>query len=224
MTIDYNIGCNAGHIIRSAVNCKTLATLGEEENTLHPQTYNYEITDYDREVLRRLDQIAHINAQKIIHTPIRKKEKKSTFTLTTKKDLINLKKEFSDSGAVRDILGIKRYGKMPGFIGVLSHYGWPFEKYSFQEAGIDERRLLALIDEIDGDCDLTASSLKDLRKVKKIGGNLIVPYFTKLEDLSSLEEVGGKIVCETEDPQDGYEKLKSLNLKPELLEKFSSTI
>ena len=113
---------------------------------------------------------------------------------------------------------------MPENIGVLSHYGWPFGKYSFKEAGIDEGILLSFIDEIEGDCDLTASNLKDLKNVKKIGGNLIVPYFTKLEDLSSLEEVGGKIVCETEDPKDGYEKLKSLNLRPELLEKFSQTI
>ena len=99
----------------------------------------------------------------------------------------------------------------------ISHYGWPYISYSFQAAGIDEEKLLEGVTCIDGNCNLTGSSLKNLGDVKSVCGSLTIPLFGKLEDLSNVEYIGRNINIDVENQEDAVKKIKELNLNPKHL-------
>lgn len=191
--------CDTRHIITQAINSKTLGALSKEEDTL----------------------LAQKERKNKPQNPYLEQEIKPIFA--TKGDLRDLKDKCKNKSAdeIFEILNIRVKYNDDGTKSI-SHYGWPYEVYSFKAAGIDEEQLIKDVKEIQGNCNLSGSTLKTLGNVKKIGGNLTVPYFTKAEDLSSIEEIGGYVICESEDPAYSAEKLKEIKLNPKSVKGCSS--
>lgn len=184
-------GCDTRHIIRQAMNSKGLATLAEEEDTFQAR-----------------------KGEPIRHEPMSPSEKRQKL-ICTKDDLEEFKASCKDKSPdeIFEKLGINVEYNEDGSK-KISHYKWPFQAFSFKSAGIDEEKLLEGVTEIKGKCNLSGSSLKNLGEVKAIGRDLVVPYFSKVEDLSSIQRVGGNIICEIEDPKDAIAKLKDIKLNP----------
>ena len=184
-------GCDKKYIIQKAMNSKSLATLANEEDTYQAR-----------------------KGEPIHHQPLSPSEKRPK-TICTKDDLENFKLSCKDKtpDEIFEKLGIDVEYNKDGSK-KISHYKWPFKAFSFKSAGIDEEKLLEGVTQIKGKCDLTGSSLKNLGNVTTIGRDLVVPYFTNAEDLSSIQSVGGNIICETEDPKDAIAKLQEIKLNP----------
>ena len=186
-------GCDTRHIIRQAMNSKSLATLATEEDAFQAK--------------KEADKQGQITNS----SPIGRRPK----LICTREDLEAFKASCKNKSAdeIFEKLGIDVEYNEDGSK-KISHYKWPFKAFSFKLAGIDEEKLLEGVTKIEGKCDLTGSSLKNLGDITTIGRDLIVPYFSRVEDLSSIQRVGGNIICETENPQDAIEKLKDTKLNP----------
>ncbi len=187
--------CDTRHIIRMAMNNKSLATLAEEEEKAKYLKENNLSIQYHTQP-----------------TPVHKR------ILCTKEDLQNLKYllQGKSNDEIFDLLGIKVEYNENGSKSI-SHYKWPFNSFSFPAAGIDEEKLLDGVTEIKGLCDLTGSNLENLCSVKKIRGDLIIPLFTKLKDLNDLQQLNGNIICNAENLEDTKSVIKKLNINPQAL-------
>ena len=146
--------CDTRHIIQRAMKSKTLPTLAEEEN------------------MAKFLKDNNISIQ--YHTEPTSPHKR---ILCTKKDLQDFQTLITDKSndEIFELLGIKVQYNENGSKSI-SHYKWPFKSFSFSTAGIDEKNLLDGVTEIQGICDLTGSSLEDLCSVKRIRGDLVIPY------------------------------------------------
>ncbi len=186
-------GCDTRHIIQQAMNSKSLATLAEESST------------YEARKGEPIDVKSELEG---CQRPIR--------ALYSKSDLENFRYicKGKTPDEIFEKLGIRVEYNKDGSKSI-SHYCWPFGGYCFKAAGIDEEKLLEGVTEIKGRCDLKGSELKNLAEVKKIGGNINIPLFTKIEDLSSIEYIGGDICCDAEDNADVLKLMKKIKLTPQ---------
>ena len=184
-----NPGIDTRHVIEKFRNSKSLATLASEED--------------------RYQSAIHGN-------PIQRESGPKKIHLYTKDDLENFKTllKGKSTDEILELLGIEVTYNTDGSKS-LSHYKWPFEGYSFASAGINEEELLNRVSEIKTNCDLTGSSLKNLGSVNKIGRNLTIPIFTKIEDLSNIKSIGGNIICDVENPLDAIDLIKKTKLNPQ---------
>lgn len=180
------------HIIQRAMNSKTLATLAEEEDTYQ---------------MRKGSQTQSIQTPE----PPSKKYR----PIYSKEDIQNFKLKCQNKtpDEIFELLGIDVKYNEDGTKNI-SHYRWPHSSYSFQAAGINEEELLQGVKYIQGNCNLTGSYLKNLGDVKSIGGNLTIPLYSKAEDLSSIDYIGGNIICDSESQEDVIKLIKKLNLNP----------
>ena len=187
--------CDTRHIIQRAMKSKTLGTLAKEEEMA--------------ELLRTS------NTSIVYHTKPTPPHKR---ILLTKEDLQNFK--YLIKGKSNDVifntLGIRVEYNENGSKSI-SHYSWPFNSFSFSAAGIDEEKLLEGVTEIQGYCDLTGSKLENLCSVKRIRGDLVIPLFTKLKDLSGVEQIDRNIICSAENIEDTKDVIKKLNINPQAL-------
>ncbi|MBR2068289.1 MAG: hypothetical protein IJ877_00875 [Candidatus Gastranaerophilales bacterium] len=184
-------GIDSGHIKQQALRARNLGSLSREEDAfraMHTQG-KIEIT------------------QPVVTTPFDR-------VIYDKKTIEEIKDFCKDKAPdeIHEAMHTKVFHLSNGKK-VLSRYGWINQAYSFKSAGIDEEALLKDVVAILGDCNLTGSELKSLGEVENIHGRLTVPYFTKLQDLSSLKSVGA-IKATTENVQDTIELLKRLNFNP----------
>lgn len=187
--------CDTRHIIQKAMNSKSLATLAEEEATA--------------KFLKDTNTSIEYHTQPGKHT---------LGILYTKEDLQNFKTliEGKSNDEIFDLLGIKvKYDKNGNKS--ISHYRWPFKCFSFAAAGIDEKRLLDGVTEINGCCDLTGSNLEDLCSVKTISGDLIIPLFGKLKDLSGIQHISRNIICNAKNLEDTKAIIEKLRINPQAL-------
>ena len=183
-------GCDTKHIIQEVLNSRSLGTLGRGEGIgICEEIPNPEI--------------------------YKSKGYKKPTTIVNKEDLLDFKSrcEGKTQDELFEILGIKTRIDRKGDK-YISHYQWPYIAYSFKAAGIDEEKLLEGIKGIDGNCDLTGTSLKNLGSVTSILGTLTVPLFGEIEDLSSIEYIGRDIICDAESPKEAVNRIKELNLEP----------
>ncbi len=187
--------CDTRHIIRMAMNNKSLATLAEEEDMAKYLKDNNLSIQYHTQP-----------------TPVHKR------ILCSKDDLQNLKclLQGKSNDEIFDLLGIKVEYNENGSKSI-SHYKWPFNSFSFSAAGIDEEKLLDGVTEIQGYCDLTGSSLENLCSVKRIRGDLVIPLFTKLKDLSGVKQIDRNIICSAENIEDTKDVIKKLKISPQAL-------
>ena len=187
--------CDTRHIIRMAMNNKSLATLAEEEDMAKYLKDNNLSIQYHTQP-----------------TPVHKR------ILCSKDDLQNLKclLQGKSNDEIFDLLGIKVEYNENGSKSI-SHYKWPFNSFSFSAAGIDEEKLLDGVTEIQGYCDLTGSSLENLCSVKRIRGDLVIPLFTKLKDLSGVQQIDRNIICSAENIEDTKDVIKKLKISPQAL-------
>jgi len=182
------------HIIQKAMNSKSLATLAEEEDTY--------------QALLKQDKSGTEPAST-------ETSSKRLPLLYTKDDLADFKLKCQNKSPdeIFELLGIDVTYDDKGKK-TISHYKWPYSSYSFQTAGINEEELLKGVETIIGNCNLAGSYLKNLGDVKSICGNLIIPLFPKAEDLSSIQYIGGDILCESESPEDVIKLIRKLKLNP----------
>lgn len=187
--------CDTRHIIQRAMKSKTLPTLAEEEDMAKYLKDNNLSIQYHTQP-----------------TPVHKR------ILCSKDDLQNLKclLQGKSNDEIFDLLGIKVEYNENGSKSI-SHYKWPFNSFSFSTAGIDEEKLLDGVTEIQGYCDLTGSNLENLCSVKRIRGDLIIPLFTKLKDLSGVQQIGRNIICSAENIEDTKDVIEKLNINPQAL-------
>ncbi len=181
------------YIIQKAMHNKSLATLAEEEDT-------YQALKRDK---------SNTTASTKETAP------KRLPLLYSKEDLVSfrLKCQNKNPDEIFEFLGIEVTYDDKGEKSI-SHYKWPYSSYSFQAAGINEQELLKDVTTIQGDCNLTGSSLKSLEDVKSIGGSLTIPLFSKAEDLSSIEYIGGDILCDSASQEDIIKLIRKLKLNP----------
>ena len=184
----FHPGIDSRHIIKSAMNSKSLGHLSREEDNF--------------QYLRKVEPSDYRHTQRV-------------FVLANKEDLENLRNKCKNKSPdeIFNLLGIKVEQNKDGSKSI-SHYCWPYGSYSFSSAGIDEEKLLEGVTEIKGDCDLTSSKLKNLGDVSSIYGNLTIPLFTQLEDLSNIKDIYGNIICDTENANDAIDLIKKLKLNP----------
>ena len=185
---------DTAHIVKKAMNCKTLTTLSHEEDKYQAQ-------------------------KKQNKTPIQSSVPNKKFPLLCSKDDLQefkLKTKNKNQDEIFELLGINVSYNDDGTKNI-SHYGWPWQAYSFKAAGIDEEELLKGVKSIHGDCDLTGSNLKNLGDVKNIYGNLTIPLYGKTEDLSSIEFIGRNILCSSESQEDVIKLIKKLKLNPKVI-------
>lgn len=187
--------CDTRHIIRMAMNNKSLATLAAEED------------------MAKLLKDSHTSIE--YHTQPKPPYKR---ILLTKEDLQNFKHliKGKSNDEIFDTLGIRVSYNENGSKSI-SHYKWPFNSFSFSAAGIDEEKLLDGVTEIQGYCDLTGSSLENLCSVKRIRGDLVIPLFTKLKDLSGVQQIDRNIICSAENIEDTKDVIKKLKISPQAL-------
>ena len=193
MSID-RPGIDTRHIIQMAMKAKTLKTLSKEEDEFQAKQSG-------------VNNIIHLFDYK---TPFQK----PVYTKDTIKEIKEYCKDKTPD-EILDAMGIKVSYDYNGDKR-LSHYGWPGNAYSFETAGIDENALLKDVKHITYYCDLTGSGLKNLGKVETIGGALFIPYFSKLEDLSSVKYVG-TVDSNAESAEDISELFKRLNFHPQTI-------
>ncbi len=185
---ELKIGPNTGHIIKRAVNCKTLGTLGREEDA----------------------------AQVLMENPIKPYVDTRTlgqkFLFYSKENLASVKKatEGKKPEEILELIGIKT-STLPDGSKSISAFHAPTQWCTFKTLGINEEQLLADVKVIKGSCDLTGSYLKNLSGVERIDGTLIIPIFSKLEDLSSLKQVNF-ISCDAADSKTVQDTLSKLSL------------
>ena len=190
---ELNVGINAGHIIKSAVNAKSLGTLGA-------------ITDKADELAREGKTVRYYSGP-----DTRTFYQKYRFP---RKEYRNAMKKAVEGKTPQEILkmaGIETTVCKDGSK-ILSGYHAPTYWCTYKELGVDEKSLLDGVSHINGDCDLTGSYLKNLAGVEQINGRLTIPLFTRLEDLSSLKSVRS-IRCDAADKNIVAEVLSNLNLK-----------
>ena len=187
-----NPGCDTKHIIQQAMNCKTLAALAKEEDA------------FQEKKAAKITKAAH------------EMQHKKPVTVCTKSDLEALKQKCRNKtpDEIFSILGIDVKYNEDGSKSI-SRYGWTPTAYNFKSAGIDEEELLSGVTEIKGNCNLMGSELTSLGSVKKIGGSLNIPLFTKVQDLSGVKSIGGNVTCYAENPEDSIALLKRIKLNPD---------
>ena len=71
----------------------------------------------------------------------------------------------------------------------IDKYEQPNEYVTFEEIGIDENILFEKVKRIKGNATFANSSLKSLKNLESVGGNLMIG--SQIEDLGKLKEVGG---------------------------------
>ena len=191
-------GFDTHYIIQKAMNSKSLATLSKEED----------------EYQARLNGTKPEISYKEIKTPFDK-------PVYNKQTIQEIKEYCKDKtpDEILEAMGIKVYYGTKGEK-YLSHYKWPNVAYSFKAAEIDEEKLIEGVTGILGNCDLTGSYLKSLGEISTIGGNLTIPLYSKLEDLSSLKSVYF-VDCNAENPEDVMAVFKKLHFSPENITCFS---
>ena len=104
----------------------------------------------------------------------------------------NLKQKFKDSNydqqKIFDFFGITTKKDEDGFL-TLSHYSVPNGALNFEILGIDEEKLFENVKHIEGTADLQETSLKSLKNLESIGGNLYLGE--NVTSLGNLQYVGG---------------------------------
>jgi len=70
---------------------------------------------------------------------------------------------------------------------------WAQAKLKQMKSELSEADLLKGVSEIKGDCNLCATTIKDLSSLKKVGGTLTLDSASKLTNLFNIEEVAGSI-------------------------------
>lgn len=184
------------HIIQKAMNSKSLTTLSKEEDA------------YQAQIAAQRDNVLKQPEPKSKSLPL----------ILTKDDIESLRIALAGKSAdeIFEKLGIdveyNGHGKK-----VISHYKWPFECFNFKSAGINEAELLKDVVQIKGDCNLTGSYVKNLEDVEFIGGNLTIPLFGELEDLSGVKYIGRHVICNTEHLEDSIKRVKQLKLNPDYM-------
>ncbi len=193
-----NPGTDSAHIIAKAMKAKTLTTLSKEQDAL-----------------KAGGKVGVRNSAE--ENPFQK----FIYTADTIKEIKNYCKDKTPDEILK-AMGIEVHYDAKGTKSI-SHYGWPRDTFSFAEAGIDEKELLKDVKYISGHCDLTGSRLKNLGSVEAISGVLYIPFFTKLEDLSSVKYVGA-VECNGENAEDISKLFKKLNFNPKTIRKNSGWV
>lgn len=198
-----NPGIDTGHIIKDAFNSRSLKKVVQDT----PETLRDSLVESGT-LPKNATAADAIKWQQLqIHSP---RERIPFLIKETIYDQIDLeyvrdacRKATQDQ--LFEYLGIKRDGD------TIDHYGWPQKRFSFKAVGIDEEKLLDGIKTIAGDCDLRGSELKSLGNVENVG-NLYLPYFTKVEDLSGLKDVKSATWRNVFDKEETEDMFRGLNL------------
>ncbi len=189
-------GYDTRHIIQKAMNSKSLQTLAKEEDAYQAQLA------YQRDNIQRQPE----------------PKQKSLPLILTKDDINSLRIALAGKSAdeIFAKLGIDveydKNGKK-----TISHYKWPFQCFNFKAAGINEAELLKDVVRIKGNCNLTGSYAKNLGAVRFIGGDLRIPLFGELEDLSGVKYIGHHVICDAEHTEDSIKRIKQLKLNPDYM-------
>ncbi len=173
------------HIIKSAMNSKSLGTLGKEEDR--------------RNLLQALShytpiQIANIEAKK--YADVKEWSKKDD-VLTKLGFLVSYKTD-SSNGTCKSISGFDS--------------NWANQKLKQYKIPITEKALISGVTEIENDCNLRNTKLESLGTVEQIDGNLILYTDTPIKDLGSLKKVKGSVCIYAKNEQEKDDFIKKVNL------------
>ena len=224
MTFNGKVGINAGHVKQEALKAKSMSAFSNDTPQSLLRAYQscgwlpLSATTKDALSLKRSLVSKELEKAHISHEIERAKQlhplaEPNNFTLD---EIISMCKGKEPQEILR-MLDIETQ-ILPGGRKELSEYLWKPYNYSFKLAEIDENKLLEGVESIKGVCDLSGSCLKNLGSVKSVG-ELILPTFTRIEDLSGLEHVGKIRVNELFRSSEICDIMNKLNLKPDVLKR-----
>lgn len=75
---------------------------------------------------------------------------------------------------------------------IISQYSQPSEDYSFDDIGIDEKKLMKNVVEITGDANFKYSKLVKFENLEKIGGSVYFDH-SEIKFLNKLKLIGGNV-------------------------------
>ncbi len=187
-------GIDTRHIIKDAMNAKTLAELSRIEDKASKKSLKY--------------------------AKIEKAAEHSVFSNKFPFRNENAAKEMvkgKTSDEILNLSGIQKKLLKNGSFGITS-YGQPSINYTYSDIGVKESDLIDGISVILGNCNLQNTSLKNTADIKAIKGDLSISASnSQLKDLSSIKEVQGSVFVHTDDKSKVIQTLKDLNFRPNKL-------